>query len=335
MNPAVEAIEQDAVVTRAGVKVHEEEENEGVASAQANKPGVTWNLDRLDQRDSALDQSYDPAGTGKNADVYILDSGMLMTHEEIKARAQYIGFDVVDEDTGTNQQGNDHCDGHGTHCAGVTAGKTYGVAKEATIYNVRVLECDGAGLVTGIVRAMDRVVEHNKKTGRPGVISQSLNLEDSELMDSGVKRATEAGVTCVSASGNQMSDSCKYSPGRVTTGISVGGTNQDDTLGFYTNTGKCTDIMAPGSEITSAWNTCDTCTRTVSGTSMAAPHVTGYIAILLSKHPDLTPAEVKQMMIDESTKDVVAMGNALAGTPNRMLYVTSKAEEARQSHLHG
>lgn len=319
-HPAVDTIEQDTVIRRTGVLTHDD-----VAMVASADP-VLWNLDRIDQRTGELDHSYDPAGDGSNVDIYIVDSGMRLTHEDLEGRAQYMGFDAVDALTGSNKKGVDDCNGHGTHCAGTAAGKTYGVAKKANIYNARVLECDGSGLVSGIVLMIDKIIEQNKKHGRPAVISQSLDLKDSVSLDKAVEAATDAGIVCVSAAGNQMADSCDYSPGRVRKGIAVGSTAEGDIMSIITNTGSCTTIMAPGEKITSAWYTCDSCTNTIGGTSMATPHVTGYAAIILSHNPLLTPEEVKEKMIEDSTKDIVKIqfGN-IEETPNRLLYVPSKA----------
>ena len=322
-HPAVDTIEQDTVIRRTGVITQDD------MAMTASDDSVLWNLDRLDQRSVDLDKSYDPAGDGSNVDIYILDTGMRTTHEDLEGRAQYMGFDAVDELTGSNQKGVDDCNGHGTHCAGTAAGKTYGVAKKANIMNTRVLECDGSGLVSGIVLAIDKVIEQNKESGRPAVISQSLDVMDSMSLDGGIRAATAAGIVCVSAAGNQFGDSCEYSPGRVKEGIAVGASTQADEMSPITNTGECTTIMAPGESITSAWYTCDTCTHTLAGTSMATPHAAGYAAIVLSGNPDLTPAQVKQQMIDDATKDALSIqsGN-VEDTPNRLLYVTSKAAAA-------
>lgn len=322
-HPAVHVIEQDTVVKRSGVIV-----NRDVATA-ASSDSIPWNLDRLDQRANELDNSYDPAGNGSNVDIYILDTGIRLTHKDLEGRAQYMGYDAVDALTGSNKQGVDDCNGHGTHCAGTAAGKTYGVAKKANIYNSRVLECDGSGLVSGIVQMIDAVIKQVNESGRPAVISQSLDLEDSVVLDKAVESAVDAGIVCVSAAGNQMANSCDYSPGRVKKGIAVGASTKGDQMSIITNTGDCTTIMAPGEDILSSWYTCDTCTETLAGTSMATPHAAGYAAIVMSQNPDMTPDEVKQKMIDDSTKDVVKIQlGDVEHTPNRLLYVPSKATMA-------
>ena len=310
--------------------VHEEEEGEEKALAEGEIP---WNLDRLDQRTQTLNQEYDPDGDGSNVDIYIIDTGVRDTHKDLEGRVRYAGFDAVDALTGSNNNGHD-CNGHGTHCAGVAAGKTYGVARKANIYNLRALNCEGSGAVSGIVQGIDRIIERHKQGngGRPIVISQSLGVHKSRSLNGAVKAATDAGITCVGAAGNQGSYSCEYSPASATMGIAVGATDQNDQVSIFTNTGECTTIMAPGTDITSASNACDTCTKTMSGTSMAAPHAAGYAAIVLGQNPQMTPAQVMAKMIEQSTKNKVVM--AMAGaraqhvTPNRLLYVESKAVAA-------
>ena len=320
-HPALVVMEQDAVVRRTGFMVHEDTES--------GDNSVLWNLDRLDQRDNALDQSYDPAGDGSNVDIYILDSGMRLTHQDLEGRAQYMGYDAVDDLVGGHKQGLDDCDGHGTHCAGVAAGKKFGVAKNASIYNARVLECDGSGLVSGIVKAIEFIIKQNQEHERRAVISLSLDVKNSVSLDKAMEAAADSGIVGVGAAGNQAAYSCDYSPGRSSKSIAVGATNKEDEVTSFTNTGKCTTIMAPGARITSAWYDCDTCTKTISGTSMATPHVAGYAAIVLSQDSELTAEQVMQKMINESTKDAVKiMSGSVEETPNRLLYVTSKASVA-------
>lgn len=327
-HPAVEFIEEDTALKRSEVMIHEDE----AIAADA----TPWNLDRLDQRTQALDNQYDPSGDGNNVDIYIIDTGVRGTHEELRGRVQYAGFDAVDELTGSHNNGED-CNGHGTHCAGTAAGKTFGVAKRANIYNLRALNCEGSGAVSGIVQGIDRIIAHHQEggSGRPIVISQSLGVKKSASLNGAIRAATDAGIVCVGASGNQASYSCDYSPASATMGISVGATDQNDEVTIFTNTGECTTIMAPGTQITSSWRTCDTCTKTMSGTSMAAPHAAGYAAIVLSKNPQLTPAQVMEKMIEQSTKGEIVMSRIESmrshETPNRLLYVESKAAAANEN----
>ena len=325
-HPLIAHVEEDVALRRSEFTYHQAASEEKFANAENDQ--IPWNLDRLDQHSNKLDGKYDPEGNGKNVKIYIIDTGVRATHDEFGGRVHYAGFDAVDFLTGTNNNGED-CNGHGTHCAGTAAGKTYGVAKAAEIYNLRALNCQGSGAVSGIVMGIDKIIAHHaqEKNGRPAVISQSLGVKKSESLDSAIKRAVEAGIPMVGAAGNQADYSCKYSPPAAKVGIAVGATDPSDEVTVFTNTGPCTDIMAPGYHITSASNQCDSCTRTMSGTSMATPHAAGHAAILLSLNPQLNASEVKKKMIDQATEGIIkltAIASARAeDTPNRLLYVPS------------
>lgn len=300
----------------------------GSVNLESNDKAIVWNLDRLDQHDKKLDGEYLPEGTGKNVDIYIIDTGVSATHQELKGRVHYAGFDAVDYLTGTNNHGTD-CQGHGTHCAGTAAGKTFGVAKEAEIYNLRALNCQGTGAVSGIVMGIDKIIAHHKenKNGHPAVISQSLGVKKSASLNGAIERAMAAGIVMVGAAGNQADYSCKYSPASAKVGIAVGATNQNDEVTIFSNTGDCTDIMAPGTQIKSASIACDTCTKTMSGTSMAAPHAAGYAAIIFGLRPHLSAYEVKKEMLKRASQGKVMFTTAVeqrahaAETPNKLLYV--------------
>lgn len=297
------------------------------ANAESHS-NIPWNLDRLDQHSRKLNGEYLPEGTGKNSAIYIVDTGVMATHEELRGRVHYMGFDAVDYLTGSHNHGED-CQGHGTHCAATAAGKKYGVAKEAQIYNFRALNCQGTGAVSGIVMGIDKIITHHKENrdGMPAVISQSLGVKKSESLNAAIQRATDAGIVMVGAAGNQADYSCKYSPASAKVGIAVGATDQNDEVTIFSNTGECTDIMAPGTQITSASIACNTCTKTMSGTSMAAPHAAGYAAIIFSLHPQLSAPKVKKLMMDRATKGTVQFSKEIAArtqaskTPNRLLYV--------------
>ena len=327
-HPFLEVMEEDVALKRSqGVKIGVSKRDTGYEDGAAKEQNaVPWNLDRLDSHDRQLDGSYEPEGTGAKASIYIIDTGVRYTHEEFEGRAHYSGFDAIDELTGSNKKGQD-CHGHGTHCAGTAAGKTYGVAKKATIYSVRALGCSGSGAVSGIVQGMDFIaskVDKGEHTG-PVVFSMSLGVRASESLNAAVQRAMDKGIVAVGAAGNQGGNSCDYSPASAKVGIAVGATDREDNTLSFSNAGECTDISAPGGQIKSAFADCDTCTKSLSGTSMAAPHVAGYMAVLLSLNPDMKAAQAKDHMVKQSTKDVVGLArisSSLASkTPNRFLYV--------------
>ena len=319
-HPFLEVMEEDVAVKRSFPYVTDIDE------AEIQHSSIPWNLDRLDQHDAKLDGRYEPEGDGNMASIYIIDTGVRYTHHEFEGRAKYAGFDAIDKLTGSNRQGAD-CQGHGTHCGGTAAGKTYGVAKKATIYSLRALGCSGSGAVSGIVEGMDFIAKNmqNGVHSGPVVFSMSLGVKESITLNTAIQRATNRGILAVSAAGNQGGDSCNYSPASARVGIAVGAVDRGDNMVSFSNAGECTDIYAPGRRIRSATSGCDSCTKTLSGTSMAAPHVAGYMGIILSLNPQMTAAEAKEKMIKHSTKDAVglaAISSSLAlRTPNRLLYV--------------
>ena len=331
MHPLLELIEQDTAVKRrepsnsrrdtVSAQLEETAYKEDVSSGH-----VIWNLDRLDQHHNTLDGRYIPESNGENVDVYILDTGIRYTHQEFEGRAKYAGYDAIDDQTGSNQQGAD-CRGHGTHCAGTVGGKTYGVAKRVNLLSARALDCTGSGAVGGIIQMMDFIIKHQKVNGngRPAVISESIGIKSSPALNAAVRKVTEAGIVVVSAAGNQADDSCKHSPASARVGISVGATDQNDKVETFSNTGACTDIFAPGSNIKSASDHCDTCTAVKTGTSMSCPHAAGYAAILMGVQPRSSAAEIKQRMLQQSTKGVINLSNIphnwAVKTENRLLYV--------------
>ena len=329
-HPLVSHIEEDMAVRRSQVDIGGSLSDSKMAESES-KP--TWNLDRLDQQSVHLDGKYNPPGNGRNVDIYIIDTGVMATHQELEGRVFSSGYDAVDDLTGTHNNGRD-CNGHGTHCAGTAAGKTLGVAKEANIYNLRALNCKGTGAVSGIVKGIDQIITQHKATptGRPKVISQSLGVKTSVSLNRAIVEATNAGIVMVGAAGNQAGNSCEHSPASAKVGIAVGATNRHDEVTMFTNTGPCTDIMAPGVDIKSASIQCDTCTKTMSGTSMAGPHAAGAAAVILGLKPQLSAVEVKKEMMKQSTKNHVKMSAEIASrnngdTPDRLLFVGKMSEE--------
>ena len=251
-----------------------------------------------------------------------------MTIQIFNGRVHYAGMDSIDELTGSELMGED-CNGHGTHCAATAGGTVHGVAKGANIYSLRVLGCNGKGAVSGIVMGIDffdwQVKEREQQKKLWGL---SLDLKMTRSLNLAVEMAARSNIPAIVAAGNQGKDSCLYSPSSATSSISVGATNLQDVAMPFTNSGECVDLFAPGTEIASASYACSSCEVVKSGTSMAAPHVLGASAILLQEHGDLSAAEVKQKLIERSSKGIVDLSrlpqDLAENTPNRLLYIDTK-----------
>ncbi|MFG2116607.1 S8 family serine peptidase [Streptomyces sp. NPDC048718] len=282
-----------------------------IDGAQPSPP--SWGLDRIDQKALPLNQSYtypDTAGQGVTA--YIIDTGVRITHGDLGGRASY-GYDAIDNDN-TAQDGH----GHGTHVAGTVAGNSYGVAKKAKIVGVRVLDNSGSGTTDQVVAGIDWVTANAVK---PAVANMSLGGGVDTVLDDAVRRSIASGVTYAVAAGNETDNAANHSPARVAEAITVGATTSTDAKASYSNYGAGLDLFAPGSSITSSWNTSDTATNTISGTSMATPHVVGAAALYLADHPTATPAQVEAALTTAATPNVVTSPGT--GSPNRLLYVGS------------
>ena len=227
----------------------------------------------------------------------------------------------MDDETGTNQQGLD-CQGHGTHVAGLAGGRTYGAAKDATLYSVRVLSCSGSGSFSGVIAGIDGAAAQIADSGRPGIISMSLGGGASQSVNDAVERAVAAGAHVIVAAGNENTDACTRSPASAPSAITVGATTIADERAWFSNIGGCVDIFAPGQDITSASYNCDNCIVVFSGTSMACPLVSGVVATLLDNTcRDYTPAELTNFLIAASTTDVIS--DVGAGSPNQLIFARS------------
>ncbi|MER3425743.1 MAG: peptidase S8 [Thermoleophilia bacterium] len=270
---------------------------------------ATWGLDRIDQRYLPLDGSYTYTATGAGVHAYVVDTGIRLTHVEFTGRIGN-GYDAITPGGNAND-----CNGHGTHVAGTIGGSTYGVAKGVTLHPVRVLDCNGSGSNSSVIAGLDWVTQNHIK---PAVINMSLGGGASSALDTAVNNAINAGVTVVVAAGNDNRDACLYSPARVSAAITVGATTSTDYRASFSNYGSCLDLFAPGQSITSAWYTSDTATNTISGTSMATPHVAGAAALYLEKNPTATPSQVAGAIVGNATTGVVQ--SAGTGSPNRLLY---------------
>ena len=284
-------------------------EEDGVASIDATQTGATWGLDRSDQRALPRDGNYIYDYTGAGVRAYIIDTGVLRTHTQFGSRTQ-AGYSAI-----ADGRGSTDCNGHGTHVAGTVGGSTYGIAKGVTIVPVRVLGCTGSGTNSGVIAGIDWVrVNHVK----PAVANMSLGGGASSAVDTAVNNLNAAGVTVVVAAGNDNANACNYSPARASGAYTVGSTTSSDARSSFSNYGSCLDIFAPGSSITSAWYTSTTATNTISGTSMASPHVAGAAALYLQRSPSASPATVKSWLTNNSTTGRVTSPGT--GSPNRLLY---------------
>ncbi|MGW4028124.1 S8 family peptidase [Streptomyces sp. NPDC004838] len=276
---------------------------------QPNPP--SWGLDRIDQRALPLNSGYTyPDSAGEGVTAYIIDTGVRITHSDFGGRASY-GFDAIDNDN-TAQDGN----GHGTHVAGTVAGSAYGVAKKAKIVGVRVLNNAGSGTTEQVVAGIDWVTRNAVK---PAVANMSLGGGIDTALDTAVRNSIASGVTYAIAAGNDGANASNTSPARVAEAITVGSTTTADARSGFSNYGSVLDIFAPGSSITSSWHTGDSATNTISGTSMATPHVAGAAALHLSANRTATPAQVATALTGAATTGVVTSPGT--GSPNRLLYV--------------
>ncbi|MDF3148980.1 MULTISPECIES: S8 family peptidase [unclassified Streptomyces] len=308
---AIEASEAEAKALAADPAVASVVQNRtfSIDATQTNPP--SWGLDRIDQKNLPLNSSYTyPDSAGQGVTAYVIDTGVRITHSDFGGRASY-GYDAVDNDN-TAQDGH----GHGTHVAGTVAGSSYGVAKKAKVVGVRVLNNSGEGTTDQVVAGIDWVAQNAVK---PAVANMSLGGGADSALDTAVRNAIASGVTFAVAAGNESTNASTRSPARVTEAITVGATTSGDARASYSNYGSVLDLFAPGSSITSAWNSGDSATNTISGTSMATPHVAGAAALYLAANPSSTPAQVASALTSAATTGVVTSPGT--GSPNRLLYV--------------
>jgi len=286
------------------VKLVEQDQTISIAATQSNP---TWGIDRVDQRNLPLSDSYSYNTGASNVNAYILDTGIDNNHSDFGGRSSS-GYDFIDNDNDASD-----CQGHGTHVAGTVGSNTYGVAKDVNLIGVRVLDCEGSGSYSAIISGMDWVADNHTK---PAVANMSLGGGSSSSIDDAVQGMTNAGVTVVVAAGNDNDNACSYSPAGAPSAITVGSTTSSDKRSSFSNYGSCLDIYAPGSNITSTRNNGGT--QTMSGTSMASPHVAGIAALYLADNPNASVSQVTQAVTDAATPNKVT--DAKSGSPNLLAY---------------
>ncbi|WP_272976255.1 S8 family peptidase [Deinococcus geothermalis] len=286
-------------------------EQDATVHATATQSGATWGLDRIDQRNLPLDGNYSYSTTASNVTAYIIDTGINTAHTDFGGRAVW----------GTNTTGdgnNSDCQGHGTHVAGTVGSSTWGVAKGVKLVAVKVLGCDGSGTNSGVIAGVNWAVSN--KSG-PAVANMSLGGGVSQALDDAVNNAASKNLVMAVAGGNDNVDACTSSPARAANAITVGATDRNDARASFSNYGSCLDLFAPGVNITSTWIGSTTATNTISGTSMATPHVTGAAALILAANPSYTTAQVTSALLNNATTGKVT--SAGSGSPNRLLYTGS------------
>jgi len=294
------------------------ERDQQMFAVDTQSPTPSWGLDRIDQRSLPLNSTFTATAQGSGVDTYIVDTGIFASHTEFTGRLA-AGFSSIADSNGTND-----CNGHGTHVAGTTAGTIYGIAKSATLIPVRVLDCSGSGSNSGVIAGLDWIVAHHI-SGKAAVVNMSLGGGASTALDTAVQNVINDGIVMVVAAGNSNVDACSTSPARATNALTVGATGQysagesTDSRSSYSNYGPCLDIFAPGSRITSSWIGGSTATNTISGTSMASPHVAGVAAVLFGRYPGSTASEIASMLLTSATPNVVIGPGT--GSPNYLLYL--------------
>ena len=282
-------------------------EEDGVVTADVTQSNPPWGLDRIDQRNLPLSATYNYNWTGSGVRAYVIDTGIRTDHTQFGGRASNV-FDAF----GGNGQ---DCNGHGTHVSGTIGGSTYGVAKSSLLRGVRVLNCSGSGSNSGVISGVDWVTANHIN---PAVANMSLGGGASSALDTAVNNLANSGVPIAVAAGNSNTDACTSSPARAANAITVGATTTSDSRASFSNFGTCLDIFAPGQGILSAWYTSTTATATLSGTSMASPHVAGAAALYKQFSPGASAATVRNALVNNSTTNHVT--NAGSGSPNRLLY---------------
>ena len=329
LDSAVKYVEQDAIQRTSDEKAPPAK---GKPESQTN---ATWGLDRIDQASLPLNKSFSYTSSGKGVHAYIVDTGIRSDHRDFSGR---LGDGVNTSDDpkqppaglldpifeilfGKRENPDDptaDCNGHGTHVAGTVGGKEWGVAKGSTLHAVRVLNCEGAGSNSTVIAGLDWIAK-NAKT--PAVVNMSLGGGASKAIDEAVEGLIKKEITVVVAAGNDDKDACKSSPARSKPAITVAASDSKDSRASFSNYGSCTDIFAPGKDITSAWMTGNSATKTISGTSMASPHVAGAVALLLEQDPKRKPADIEKLLLGKASGGKVSDRK---GSPDKLLFTGTR-----------
>lgn len=276
--------------------------------------GAPWNLARIDQREplgSPPDTNYHYNATGEGVTVYVIDTGVWIEHPEFEGRA----IAGLGDHSDMTQCGN----GHGTHVAGIIGARTYGVAKRATIISLRVFGCDWGGRVSDIVAALEWIAGQKATQNKTRIANISITgAGQSPLLEDAITAAQQEKVAVVVSAGNNTSDACFFFPAGFAPVITVGAIFDQDARAPYSNYGPCVDLFAPGHAVVSTWNSPAVLTNELNGTSMAAPHVAGVLALYLQNHRRTSPAELREELMSATTKNILA--NIGIGSPNDLLY---------------
>jgi subtilisin family serine protease len=297
-HPNVNYVEQDQTIT---------------LNLTQNLPA--WGLDRIDQVTRPLSGTYQYNYDAAGVNAFIIDTGIRADHSEFTGRLKP-GANFAGDSAGVIDSSNTNdCNGHGTHVAGTVGGTTFGVAKGVSLIPVRVLDCAGSGAYSAVISGVDWVAG---STLRPAVANMSLGGGKSSALNTAVAGAVSKGVTMVVAAGNSNANACNYSPSSEPSAITVGATDSSDVRASYSNYGTCVDIFAPGTNITSAWNSSASATNTISGTSMASPHVTGVAALALASNPSATPAAVTAFLKNNASANLIT--SVGGGSPNLLVF---------------
>ena len=274
---------------------------------------TSWGLDRVDSR-TGLDGQYTyPTTAGSGVTAYIIDTGINIEHSDFEGRATF-GFDATGE-------GKFDGNGHGTHVSGTIGGKSYGIAKKVDLVGVKVLTSQGSGSYAGVLKGIEWAWKDSKTKKGKSVANMSLGGGFSKAINDAVAAAVKNGLVMVVAAGNEKQDACKVSPASTPQAITVAATDKNDNLASFSNWGKCVDLAAPGVAITSAWKGAVDATNTISGTSMAAPHVAGVVALYFGEGSD------DAFLVSNATPDVVkGYTGTKASTKNLLVFSQVKAQ---------